>query len=508
MHRRSFLASLIAGTLVPTAWRTQVKAAAALAEPQPFAIERLQDRARQLATRDYLPSSDGLPRALTDLTYDQYRDIRFRPSQALWLNHAPFSVQLFHRGFFYKTPVRIFEVAHNQAREVRYSAALFDFGTNDFKPDKFGPELGFAGFRLHTALNKNDVLDELIAFLGASYFRAVGRHMNYGLSARGLAIATADEAGEEFPRFVEFYVERPSNSRSVIVHALLDSKSLTGAYTFTIRPGAATIMDVAVSLYTRTEVDRIGIAPLTSMFFFAANDRATVDDFRPEVHDSDGLMIWNGNGEWIWRPLVNPLRLRMSTFLDRNPKGFGLMQRNRDFTAYQDLEAHYETRPSVWVEPVGEWGEGSVVLVEIPTAEEINDNVVAFWRPKAALPAGTEWHGAYRLHWCRELNLMANRPASTQATRVGHGSGKNVRKFVVEFAGKTLPKRADPSIKPQVTTSRGELKNIVVLYNDLTARWRVVFELAAEGDDPIELRCLLTRDGHALTESWSYQWTE
>ena len=266
-----------------------MNAAAALAERQPFTIKRLQDRARQLASRDYVASSDALPRALTDLTYDQYRDIRFSPSQALWLNHAPFSVQLFHRGFFYKTPVRIFEVAHNQAREVRYSAALFDFGANDLKPDKFSPDLGFAGFRLHTALNKQGVLDELIAFLGASYFRAVGRHMNYGLSARGLAIGTADEAGEEFPRFVEFYVERPSNSRSVIVHALLDSKSLTGAYSFTIRPGAATIMDVAVSLYTRTEIDKIGIAPLTSMFFFAANDRATVDDFRPEVHDSDGL---------------------------------------------------------------------------------------------------------------------------------------------------------------------------------------------------------------------------
>ena len=508
MHRRSFLASLISSGLVPTLWSEATSAAPPLAEPQPFSVKLLQDRTRQLATRAYAPATTALPAALKDLTYDQYRDIRFKPSEALWLDHAPFSVQLFHRGFFYKSPVRVFEVANNQARELRYSAALFDFGANAVNAEKFSPTLGFGGLRLHTALNKKSVLDELITFLGASYFRAVGRGMNYGLSARGLAIATGNEEGEEFPRFSEFYLERPAGAHAVTVHAVLDSPSLTGVYSFTIRPGAATIIDVIASLYARRDVDKIGIAPLTSMFYFAANDRATVDDFRPEVHDSDGLMIWNGNGEWIWRPLVNPLRLRMSTFLDHNPRGFGLMQRNRNFNDYQDLEAHYETRPSVWVEPVGEWGEGGVTLVEIPTAEEVNDNIVAFWRPKAPLATGAEWHGAYRLHWCRELDITANRLASTLSTRVGHGADKDARKFVVEFAGDTLPKNTDPSINPLVTTSRGEIKNIVTLFNDVAARWRVVFELVPEGDDPIELRCLLTRDGHPLTESWSYQWTE
>jgi len=472
----------------------------------PFSIEQLRERARQRAERPFRPPADTLPSALEDLTYDQYRDIRYRPAAALW-PEDPFSVQFFHRGFYYKTPIRIFEVVAGHAQPVTYRADLFDYGANPFDASRFGPEFGFAGFRIHHRLNHPDVLDELIAFLGASYFRALGRGLRYGVSARGLAIGTASEAGEEFPFFSEFYLEVPVDANSLVIHALLDSQSLTGAYTFTVRPGTDTIVDVVMSLYTRNSIDAVGIAPLTSMFFFGPNDRLDIDDFRPEVHDSDGLMIWTGNGEWLWRPLVNPRRLRISAFADRNPRGFGLLQRNRDFAAYQDLESRYEARPSLWIEPVGDWGTGSVMLVEIPTNEEINDNIVAFWRPASPIDAHSEWHGAYRLHWCADVSFVTRRLGAALATRVGRGTTEGSRLFVIDFGGGSLPTVAGVPLKAQITTSRGELRNAVTHFNDMHTTWRVTFELLPAGDDPIELRCLLTDGTRNLSETWCYQWT-
>jgi periplasmic glucans biosynthesis protein len=509
MNRRQFgLKALAAAAATAVGSNYCAFAAPPLADPRAFSLDHLRIRARQLAEHPFQAPHNELPQVLYDLTYDQYRDIRFRPQEALWNNRAPFSVQFFHPGFYYKLPVRIYEVVDEHARELRYSPALFDFGANDLDTSRFEQGVGFAGFRLHTALNAPAVLDELAAFLGASYFRALGRHMNYGLSARGLAIGTASDEGEEFPHFSEFYLERPRDPNSVVVHALLNSQSVTGVYTFTIRPGVDTVMDVAVALYTRRPIDKIGIAPLTSMFFFGANDRLDVDDFRPEVHDSDGLMIWNGSGEWIWRPLVNPQRLRVSTFVDRNPKGFGLMQRNRDFNSYQDLESRYDTRPSVWVEPVGNWGAGGVMLVEIPTAEEVNDNIVAFWRPEKPLAAGAEWQGAYRLHWCPDIDFIPQQPGRVVATRVGRGSEDSARKFVIDFAGGALPITSNAKISAKLTASHGKIKHNITHFNDVTSSWRVVFEVVQEGDPPIELRCYLAQDDVALTETWSYQWTE
>lgn len=507
MNRREFTLQFLTLAAALTLDRGRfAQAAPLLADPRPFSIDLLRARARALAGHPYQAPRSNLPRDLHDLTYDQYRDIRFRPSEALWTEQA-FSAQFFHPGFYYESPIRIFQIADEKARELRFSPRLFDYGANKFNVARLEENIGFAGFRIHHRLNSPGVVDELIAFLGASYFRALGRHMQYGLSARGLAIGTASETGEEFPYFSEFYLERPVDPNSLVIHALLDSPSLTGAYTFTVRPGDETVIDVGISLYTRSKVEQIGIAPLTSMFFFGANDRQEVDDFRPAVHDSDGLMLLTGAGEWIWRPLVNPARLRISTFTDRNPKGFGLMQRNRHFSTYQDLEARYETRPSAWIEPVGGWGAGGIVLIEIPTDEEINDNIVAFWRPANPLPAKSEWQGAYRVHWCRDVSFVAPRLGATLATRIGRGTREGSRKFVLDFAGGPLPAAPDAAIRAQLWTSRGELEHVVTHFNDIASSWRVTFELLPVGDDPIELRCILTNGAQHLTETWSYQWT-
>jgi glucan biosynthesis protein len=185
-----------------------------------------------------------------------------------------------------------------------------------------------------------------------------------------------------------------------VVHALLDSPSAAAAFRFTIHPGERTVFDTELALYPRAEIATVGIAPLTSMFLFDASERTRIDDYRTAVHDSNGLLLRTGKGEQIWRPLANPRELQISAFTDRGRRGFGLMQRSRALGDYQDLEARYENRLSLWVEPARDWGEGVVELVEIPTDREVNDNVVAFWRPHEPLKAKGEYIFNYRLHWC------------------------------------------------------------------------------------------------------------
>jgi glucans biosynthesis protein len=350
-----------------------------------------------------------------------------------------------------------------------------------------------------------------VVFLGASYFRAVGRGQRYGISSRGVAIDTGLPKQEEFPSFRHFWLERPAPGAGEIgMHALLDGPSVTGACSFKIRPGDATVMDVEATLYPRQAIELLGIAPLTSMFLFGPNDRQGVDDFRPQVHDSEGLQIWSGTGEWFWRPLVNPQQLRLSLFSDKDPKGFGLMQRTRAFEEYEDLEARYGLRPSLWVEPLEGWGQGHVRLIEIPSPAEVNDNIVAFWVPRAPVEAGSEWRFKNRLYWSMEAPVRPDL-AQTAATRVGMGGpppdGES-RRFVIDFQGgqaKDLP--PDAPVEAAVTISNGELTQLVTRKNDVTGGWRVSFDLHPGGSDPVELRCTLRLGDKPLSETWVYQWT-
>lgn len=507
--RREVLAALAALCGAAVLSVTGAPAAPLVTAERPFSVERLRRRAADLAQRPYQAPNADLPSALADLEPSAYRDIHYRPDEALWRGEAPFTAQFFHQGSYYRDAVRIFEVENEQAREIRYAPMLFDFGGNRFDSDVLDRVRNFAGFRIHYALNDANYLDELISFLGASYFRALGKQMRYGLSARGLAIDTAAPGGEEFPRFTEFYLERPTDANSIVIHALLDSRRCTGAYTFTVRPGATTVTDVELMLFVRERIEVVGIAPLTSMFFFGASDQTCIDDYRAEVHDSDGLLIWNGADEWLWRPLVNPVRLRVSAFVDRNPKGFGLMQRKRRYEDYLDPDGNYEQRPSAWIEPVGDWGAGAVTLVEIPSDREANDNIVVLWKPESALEAGAELQATYRLHWCVDAPPQ-RRLARVVDTRVGLGSAEDRRRFIVEFdsmdsSGGTLPEKAP--IAAVVSASRGVLQDTDTRFNSASGRWRCSFELTPEGDEPIELRCGLMLDGRPVTETWCYQWT-
>lgn len=502
MNRRRFLQ---AAATLPLASTAGGLSSWAQAQAGPFDRSIVRQLARETASKPYKAPETKLPDNLKDLDYDRYRQIRFLPERALWRGEKlPFEVQFFHRGFFYEPRIDIYEVVNGQATKVAYRSGDFSFGTNTQPAPDI--DLGFAGFRIHAPINRPDYYDEVCVFLGASYFRAVAKGETYGLSARGLAINTAEPKGEEFPLFRTFWIERPArNANSIVVHALLDSESTTAAYRFTVRPGETTVFDVELAVYPRVALDHAGLMPMTSMFFFGANDRKEVDDFRPSVHDSDGLAIYNGRGEELWRPLNNPRDLQISTFADQNPRGFGLMQRQKNFFAYQDLESTFEKRPSLWAEPIGDWGEGSVQLIEIPTKEEVHDNIAAFWRPRDALQAKGEHTYTYRLHWGPDTP-KASSLARFSRTGVG-AKGDGFRIFVLDLVSDRL-KSVDPSgIRGDVTAGKAEIRNIVTQPNPATGGWRLSFELSTKEKPPIELRASLMQGDAAISEVWVYRWT-
>ena len=470
-----------------------------------FSGSRARDLARALAAKAYVAPDDKLPEALQKLTYDQYRSIRFRPDHALWRGqNRGFEVEFFHRGSYYKNKFDIYEVVDGQAKLIPYHRADFSFGQGVGEwPDA---DLGFAGFRLHAPINRPDYYDEVCVFLGASYFRAVAKGEVYGLSARGLAIDTGEPKGEEFPFFKAFWIERPAvGATSIVVYALLDSPSASGSYRFTIRPGATTILDVEMALFPRADIARSGVAPLTSMFFFGPNDRYDVRDYRPQVHDSDGLMMLTGRGEELWRPLRNPKTLQVSAFEDANPRSFGLVQRDKNFADYQDLESHFELRPSLVVEPIGDWGEGAVMLFEIPSNEEIHDNMVAFWRPKKAPSAKSEVDLVYRLHWGPDI---AKTEKLARFARTGvSGKGDDVRLFVLELAGERLKALDAKAVKGAVSADKGQIANVVTQPNPETGGWRLSFDVNVKGQTAVELRAVLMEGDTAASETWIYRWT-
>jgi glucans biosynthesis protein len=485
-------------------------ATAAAAPEPPFDFEQVRALARALAQEPYRAPEKEVPDELLELDYDEHRDIRFKPARAIWREQGlPFQLQFFHLGLFFNRAVRLNLVEAGRVAPVAFDASLFDYGRNRFD-EPLPADLGYAGFRVHSRINRPDYFDEVIVFVGASYFRAVAKHLNYGISARGIAVDTAADGGEEFPYFKEFWIVTPAaRAKNLTIYALLDGPSLAGAYRFVVEPGTATTVDVQASLYLRSRVRRLGIAPLTSMFWHADNSETDFGDFRPRVHDSDGLLLHTGGGEWLWRPLRNPMQLEVSAFQDHDPRGFGLLQRERDFAAFQDLETHHERRPSVWIEPAGGWGPGAVVLIEMPSDRETNDNIVAFWEPRERPAAGEPLDLAYRMFWYADDPARPPR-GRTLATRIGALRESDDRRFVIDFGGGELAKLASGTdVQANVSAGRdGLLSDVVTQYNEHTRGWRVAFRLATEDvEEPIELRCFLAADGRALTETWSYRWT-
>lgn len=515
MLRRDALKTLVAlGVYARAGGAFAAPGVKTIGKAQAFDYAALKGEARALAAAPYREPSNALPAEVAKLDWDQYQAIDYRDDHALWAHdRRRFRVKFFHLGLYFKTPVHIYTLVDGVAQEVAYDPAMFDYGKSGLQSAKLPADLGFAGFRV---LFDSDPKRDVAAFLGASYFRAVGGEMQYGISARGLAIDTAMERPEEFPIFTKFWIEQPAPKSPVLtVYALLDSPSVAGAYRFDIRPEATLLMDVDAALYPRKTIDRLGIAPLTSMYQYGENDNRMANDWRPEIHDSDGLSLWTGAGEWLWRPLANPPALRFNAYADENPRGFGLLQRDRAFDHYQDDGVFYDKRPSVWVEPKGGWGKGAVDLVEIPTVDETFDNIVAFWNPVAKPRPGQELLFSYRLHWGSRMPFSSPL-AHVVATRTGVGGVVGRKReyfswrFAVDFAGGELARLPKGTkVEAVITASRGGIEITSARPLEAIHGYRAMFDVKP-GDDstqPINLRLYLRSGKGALTETWLYQWT-
>ena len=488
-----------------------------LGESLPFSFDALKATARRKAAELYVEPPRPAPDIVGAIDYQRWGEISFDTDRALFKDRR-FPVTFFHLGQFFPKPVRIHQVERGQAREVIYDEADFDM-PKDSVARGLPKGAGFAGLRIQEA--RDGALDwrqnDWAAFLGASYFRAIGQLYQYGLSARGVAVDTAVYGKpEEFPDFTNIYVEETgANGDAVTLYALLEGPSIAGAYQFVLKRGKGVVMEIDQSLFLRRPISRLGLAPLTSMYWFSETAKPTAIDWRPEVHDSDGLAIWTGAGERIWRPLNDPPHVSASAFSDDNPKGFGLMQRDRAFDHYLD-GVYYDRRPSLWVEPKGDWGKGAVQLIELPTDDEINDNIVAAWVPEAPATAGSQVDLAYTLYWLAD-DPHPSPLARCVATRLGRGGQPGqprpagVRKFLVEFMGGplvSLPFGVKPAMAIETSRGRiGDYRLIEAVPDGVAGHWRVQFDLAdVDGAEPVDLRLRLTLNGQIASETWVFQY--
>ncbi|MGQ0444200.1 MAG: glucan biosynthesis protein [Beijerinckiaceae bacterium] len=476
----------------------------ALGEPTRFEPKMVADAARTMSKQPFNPLPAGIPEVFRDLGYEQYAAVRERPGSAIWApDNTGFAIEPLHRGFIYSTPMEINLVADGQARRLIYDPGLFDFGTLAV-PKNLG-DIGFSGFRV--LAQGQGGISELAIFQGASFFRAVAPGQTLGTMARGLSIKTADPRGEEFPAFRMVWIERPTLAAgALVVHALIGSESVTGAYRFTLRPGEATIIDTECTLFARAAVDNLGLATMSTTHLFGSIDERRNDDLRPNVSEAGGLQMLTGKGEWLWRPVANRDTLQISTFVDENPRGFGFLQRDRNFDHYQDDDQRFESRPSLWIEPIGDWSAGGIQLIEIPSDSEANDNIICYWNPKQPLAAGSETSFAYRQFWCWNPPEPPPLAIATQS-RSGRGSLPKRRRFMVEFSGDILGLHNAGALKPNLTASPGSITEVRTFSSADKKSCRIVFELDPSSEAFSELRLVLEAAGKPLSETWLYRWT-
>ena len=499
-----------------------VKKPTLLTIPSERLFEVITARAKQLAANDYVAAPEIAIDTLNNISYQDYRSIRFRQDHAVWKDESLYEVQLFHPGFLYKNPIAINTVSTDgKVQKLPFKTDYYRYDNTaapleqEISAALGSTQLGHAGFRLHFPLNNNEYKDEVAVFQGASYFRLVGPQQVYGISARGLAVDTALSSGEEFPVFKEFWLVKPTaENTNIVLYALLDSPSVTGAYRFEISPSTNTEITTQMQIFARKDIKKLGIAPLTSMFYHGENSTKFFDDYRPEVHDSDGLLMQSQDDKWVWRALNNPKQLSVTSFSYDNPKGFGLAQRDREFNNYLDTEAHYHDRPSLWIEPLEPWGNGRVELVEIPTDTETNDNIVSYWVPEKPLKAGETLSFGYKMSTFNAVLANQNK-AHVLRTRIGSAAlpgeknppPQSHRQFTVDFTGDTI-NNLSPNIKllANLSLNSGAVSDKTVQQLPNNQGWRVAFKIAPEGDKPVDMRLSLTLRDKEVSEVWSYVW--
>lgn len=523
LDRRSFVKIALAAQAFAALPASAGAAGLRFGAAQPFSYDWLKANAQALSAAPYAPPPRPDPKIVAAIDYDAHGRLKYKPDFALYGDGQPgaFPLTFMHVGQYFPKTVRMYAVETGaggvSAREILYDSDYFAIPEDSVAAQLPSAPSPFAGFWVREAKAGAEdwrSAEPWVTFLGASYFRAKGELGQVGMSARGIALSPGDSGDEEFPDFVAFWFEpAPSETSALTCYALLDGPSVAGAYRFLLQRTKGVVMEIEKTLFFRKPVERLGLAPLTSMYWYSETIKQTAIDWRPEVHDSDGLAIWTGSGEHIWRPLNNAPYTTVSSFFDEHPRGFGLLQRDRQFDHYLD-GVRYDLRPSAWVEPLGDWGMGAVQLVEIPTADEIHDNIVAYWWPAKPVEAGDRIELAYRLHW------LADEPYPTPlgrcvATRLGRGGQpgtprpEGVRKFMVEFLGgplAQLPFGVKP--EPVLSLSRGKFSYVYTeaVSNGVPGHWRAQFDLSVDGNQPVELRLFLRIGDQALTETWLYQY--
>lgn len=470
---------------------------------EPFSWEHLQDTARALAAQPHQPPRQ-VAGPFQSLDYDGYRLIAPRHQSALWHDtDLPFWVEFFPAGFLFEYPVEIRVVDQaGIAQQLDAGERWFQF-RGAAKSLANEPGGGFSGFRLLAQLPGNTNREEFTVFQGASYFRARGAQQNYGASARGLAIDIGLAKPEEFPRFTKFWIEQPqSGDKRARVWALMDSPGVAGAYEFTVTPGAETVVDVEAHVWFRHGLQKLAIAPLTSMWMWNAANQPT-NDPRPEVHDSDGLLIHMGADDWIWRPLRRPQVPRVSQWPTEELHGFGLIQRDRDIAHYQDNEALYHIRPSVWVTPEAEWGTGRVELLELPSEHEGGDNIGAYWVSDKPATAGGHRVLKYRITF-GGVPTRSDATWSVADTSIAPATDGTAL-VEIQFSGKQ-PLAGPTFFTPEVTCDAGTIDDVeLVAMGQTRGVLRFRYTPPAEGASRLQARLRMKES--PISETWSYIWT-
>jgi periplasmic glucans biosynthesis protein len=482
--------------------------------PKLFSEDVLDDFVyNELARRDFVPFRKSVDEALAGLPFDQYNKAAvYKEDQAIWRDDgSPFRLKPYHTaGTYYSHPVDLCSIEGAQWSKIPYSPDAFDFPTLAKRPQiPAKPDFPgyFAGFRAGGQIDKPNVFRDFLSFIGNTNFQAIAANQVFGVSARAFAINTGQTSGEDFPVFLSFFIAKPKpGDRSLTLYGIFDSEHSPGWLKFVVTPGYDTIIDTQVTVIPRRPINYCGFAPIASHFFSGPGVPPKRRDYRPRVHDTEALYIANGAGEQIWRPLLNPERLQFSVFVDKAPKGFGLIQHERSFAAYQDADQQFNIRPSLWIEPVGDWGEGSIDLIELPATEENNENILCFWRPKEALLPLSHYRKSYRMHWCWNPPLE-NKNATIAQTLVWEPKSGEAT-FIIDFNLEGCPDCSGSEIGANVTASAGEIRRPWKLapLPGAGAMQRLRFDFVPGGSEPIDLRAQLVANGKPISDSWIFRW--
>lgn len=467
----------------------------------------LTQLAHTLAELPYDDSARLVPEFLTKLGYDEYRDFKYKPEQALWVDQQlPFEMTFFHAGYIYPKSVAMHAInQEGSVTSIPFSSEMFTYGPQAELIDRLPSDLNFSGFQIWSR-DESGEMQDVGLFQGASYLRMVSSFGEYGLSARALSIDTTNQEQEEFPEFTQFWFKQPKpDDTSFVFFGLLDSPSITGAYRFELTPANPIRLQVQAKLMPRRDVKELGLAPFSTMYWYGENSAAKPADFRPEVHDSDGLQIQNEN-EQIFRSIHNPARTRVDVFEGENLLSFGLLQRDRNFENYQDIEARYHLRPDAWIVPGENMQAGNVHLLEIESPHEYADNIALAWVPRETPKPGDTFSYSYDLYF-------GEKPAPKLAAIVASRYGESLRgdgsiEFVIDVAGEPLSSlRDDVELTIESSIEGGEIIWQNIRKNPFNATWRMNLRVSPADDiEGVRLRAKLQHNNTPVSETWVYWW--